>query len=571
MKPVSSQAFWQMVSAAAIGCAATLAACGGGGSSDGGTTPTALAISGTAAIGAPISGQTVEVKCAVGTASGTTNADGSYSLNVSGGSWPCVVRVSVSAGAALHTVATAAGTSATANVTPATQLIVANLAAVDPEAYYTSFDSAAAALITASAVATAQSNVIAVLQSAGVDFSSVGDLLVSPLAAASAYDAALEALAAALTQSATTLDTLTTAVINMAGNSVPSLPADLLLQPAAANCAAMRSGTYRIVTPTSNATMADQSGLAVFDATTLAITRPDGGTGTWVANGPCRFTDQGGSYIADIVVSQAGVLTARYTRDNGITYRNFIGFPEQARALTELAATWNVLGMSGSAGNYVGSAGSITFDGAGKARAASTCQNNSTWAIDVCADVSPAVLDLAPALTVDADGGFDAIDATTHTVDGRVFAFKAGSGDLMLVSVNSDGRFFFYAPQRAVALPNVGAQTTSWNFDVLPQLTSAQSTYETHNTVTAVDATADSWVRTQKTVGKTNDHAETLHANSPRIGYTHRPAGTATAVDGTTVTINEFTAIRMPGMGISPLLLLLANGSKLFEFSVVEP
>jgi hypothetical protein len=44
--------------------------------------------------------------------------------------------------------------------------------------------------------------------------------------------------------------------------------------------------------------------------------------------------------------------------------------------------------------------------------------------------------------------------------------------------------------------------------------------------------------------------------------------GTATAVDGTTVTIREFTNLNMRGMGFSPLLL---PSIKTFMLSVNQP
>jgi hypothetical protein len=553
-----------------------LTACGGDGGGDGGgstsapPTGPALVITGTAATGAVIAGQPVDAKCATGAASGATQSDGSYSLSVSGGVLPCIARVTTSDGQVLHTPIAGSGASATANLTPATQLIVARLVAGDPTAYYAAFDASSAGQITVSALATAQAKVVATLKAAGVDLSTAGDLVSAAFVVAGAYDKALDALAAALGSSGTTLDTLTTAVANMAGSSVASVPAELLLKPAASSCPALRSASYRIVTPTSGAALADQYGVAVVDAATLAITRTDGSTGKLVANGACRYTDQGGSYSADIVVSQAGFLVARYTRDGGLSYHDYFGFPAQSHALNELAGTWSVLGMTAISSGYTGTAGSVAFDGSGKLTAGSTCQNDSTWAVDQCSNLGATAIAAAPPLTTDADGGFDEVNVATGLVTSRVFAFTAGSGDTVLASVANDGSYFFYAPLKDVPLPAVNLAATVWNLDVTPLLISSQPTYEKYSIVTSTDTSTDSYARTAKTVGKTDDHTETLVANSPRSGYVHRPAGTATAVDGSTVTINEFTALRLPGAGLSPLIILLTNG-KLFELSVTEP
>lgn len=122
----TQQYFW------AACMAASLAACGGGGS---GTVaaPAASTLSGTAAVGFPIVGGAVSVKCAAGPALGaaTTSSVGAWSVSVSGQTLPCAVQVS---GGTINSIAnlltyqsigTAAGT---VNITPLTTLLTANLA-----------------------------------------------------------------------------------------------------------------------------------------------------------------------------------------------------------------------------------------------------------------------------------------------------------------------------------------------------------------------------------------------------------------------------------------------------------
>ena len=87
-----------LVSTAIAALIATFAACGGSGSS----VASNLSLSGTAASGAALAGATVDVKCASGSTSTTTNADGSYTLTVSGGALPCMVRATSSDSATVY-------------------------------------------------------------------------------------------------------------------------------------------------------------------------------------------------------------------------------------------------------------------------------------------------------------------------------------------------------------------------------------------------------------------------------------------------------------------------------------
>jgi len=109
-------------------------ACGGGGGGAAATTPpatSATTLTGVVAVGSPIVGGTVTVKCASGsTLTATTNYAGAYSITWSGQTLPCVAELSggsingVANTITYHSIATALGTM---NVTPLTDLMVANL------------------------------------------------------------------------------------------------------------------------------------------------------------------------------------------------------------------------------------------------------------------------------------------------------------------------------------------------------------------------------------------------------------------------------------------------------------
>lgn len=126
---------------AASMCAA-LVACGGGGGSgapSADNTPTTTT-GGTAAIGSPIIGGTVQLKCASGaTASAATGTDGSWSASLKSTDYPCVARVSggqangTALASALHSVAAAPGTT---NITPLTDIMVGVLGKQEPGAWF---------------------------------------------------------------------------------------------------------------------------------------------------------------------------------------------------------------------------------------------------------------------------------------------------------------------------------------------------------------------------------------------------------------------------------------------------
>ena len=144
----------------AAALAASVTACGGGGDDSPAPAPTQL--SGTAAIGMPIAGATVDVRCA-GVTTGmsasaaavlhaTTSATGDWQVDTTGRTLPCAVRVtggSLPAGQAYHSVALEFGNT---NLTPLTDLLVANAAGTLPAAWWSSTDAASLTRLTQAAL-----------------------------------------------------------------------------------------------------------------------------------------------------------------------------------------------------------------------------------------------------------------------------------------------------------------------------------------------------------------------------------------------------------------------------------
>jgi hypothetical protein len=84
------------------------------------------------------------------------------------------------------------------------------------------------------------------------------------------------------------------------------------------------------------------------------------------AEDTCHFTDDNGK--TDLFLTQAGVLVARYTNDNGASYGVGIGLPVQSHTLASLAGTWNAIGLmdseSGGAHTAVTGTFAVTATGA---------------------------------------------------------------------------------------------------------------------------------------------------------------------------------------------------------------
>lgn len=211
--------------------AAALTACGGGGSS-GTAAPVTLSVGGTAATGAAIAAGTVTLKCMSGTSTAvTTGVDGSFTIDVGSVTLPCVGRVDYkdAAGVAqkLHTFIAAAGT---ANITPFTELIVANLTSGTAVDAFDKFDATKVKAITTAQLTAAIAAIKAYFVTLGL---AVTDFPADPIGtkfvaknsttAGDKTDALLDALAAKLVSSNITLSN---AVASVSGaTTTPAVPA----------------------------------------------------------------------------------------------------------------------------------------------------------------------------------------------------------------------------------------------------------------------------------------------------------------------------------------------------------
>lgn len=565
-----------------LSAAALLAACGGGdGSSEPvvvpPVAPAALTLTGTAATGAALALRPVDAKCAAGTAAPVnTGTDGKYSLTITGGALPCVLRITAADGSVLHSMATGTGTTATAtataNITPASELALAHLVGGPAAGAFTSFD---ASTITDAKVQAALAAVGDTLKSAGVDVTAIGNLLTAPLVAAHGstagndFDKALDALKAKLAATGTTLAALADGMAkgspNLPASSVsttPSLPAAMLLQAKAANCDALRSGRYRVVANAVGGN-APATELVTVDAVTLAVTNADGSVTPLTAHGNCRYRTPANG---DVVVSAAGVIVAQVdTGAPGTPLSGALIFPEQTHPLASLAGEWNLIGLDRTEDNGPVhlTAATAALNATGQVTAFTQCDN----VVDGCSSGTAAEVANFK-LTANPAGGFD-FNYGDPTDIGRLFAYRSGGGELVWVLLSKNGHIQFASRKVALSLPDQGRVSEGFSLTLTPQYTAPFAISDYKNTIVSVDATANSFLRDgviNLATGVTRP--ERLAINQPRDGYSRRTGESVVDSAGQPSTVQAFVAMTLRGTGVTPVAVL---GSNQLVLSVNKP
>lgn len=540
--------------ATAFAMFALLSACGGSGSDPAASPAPApapapapvqksLTLQGTSAIGAALANASVTVKCASGTDTTTTNASGAYSLTIADGVLPCVIQVSGDAGGTtvtLHSIteqgtASADGsTTAVANVTPLTEMIVAQLTGAMPADAFQSFGSTTT--ISADELKAATSAVITALKTAtGIDLTAIDPFKDTLVAASSTtstgnqYDQLLDQLGAkvsiealplvvnqiastaAAPASGTDAPTLTTVMQSVNGGSMPG-------------CSHVMSGRYRFVEFSTGRVFVSD-----VDFAKMAFLRPDGTTGQVIAPldsaKPCEFTASGknasGSDVTfSVQMGQGGAGAYRIV--NTTTSGSSTGyiFPVQAHPVSALQGEWTLL----SSGNYQTQwehvLSKITFAADGKAM---VCDYDT---IDnpVCLPVADAV-----AATSRADGGFDMLESDGsgfqtwlyRAPDGSVIAY--GSANPSGLSTAEDRSTLVATRPRKLPLPAVGSVARYTEFVTL---VNAQG-YQTSRAADAVTYTSvDAATSTATRRLTSNGRVDALRFNHPIDGTRFRAAGT---------------------------------------------
>ena len=517
-----------------------LAACGGNGD-DGPApvpapapaVPTPMQVSGTVATASALGGSTVAVTCARGSGSSTADSSGMFVQKFDDARLPCVVTATSADGATvLHSIA--AGTAAadtTVEVTPLTELLVAQFSGAAPSAYVASFG--ATSTVGATSLQQAQAALLQSLTHANVDVSGVTDVVSGTLQPGSAtgYDAALQHLSTSLSDAGTTLPQLTSAIATSAGAGPSTSQSTLgtLLAIANTDCPSLKSGRHRSIDfgdHSDNLITVDAVALtAVINGVTQHLTQIE----------PCLYSIDD-PYNTQLAISKSGMGVWRQG-GSGIDPDFGMTMPEQTLDLSALAGTYNRVTWAGTAIDS-GDFGSETFDANGKHVAAQQCPGG----YGTCA----AATDLHAHLQADAAGGFDYYDETDAqpTVDARVFAYRDASGRTWSIAT-TDQSVLVMAPQAALALPAVGASSAYWEVDVTP--TSETAFLEDVNTDVAVDTATSTVTRRFASDG----HTDTLAFNDPAAGLRHRVVNACLTAEGGARSCNAVVQMPMTGSGIN--------------------
>jgi hypothetical protein len=558
-----------------------------------------ITLTGVVATGAALGSASVAATCAAGTpiAAVTTSAsNGSYSLSVTGGAFPCVLKATSSDGSTqLHSlVATSSAsiTAVTANITPLTELVVARLSGSEPAAFVASVTAdSLASKVTSSAVANAQAAVASTLASGGLDTSSAGDFISASLVAANgntpgnAHDQVLDALKAKLTAGGSTLSALTSAVAaqgnassgGSGGNTPPttaSLPADLLLKPKALNCPSLASGSFWEILHAPSASAASVTWANATDLDAPSLTgKPSGDPNAsfkLVDKGGCRFTMEGAP-DDEIVVSPAGIVVARSFIGNDAsldpaahgTRRLVIALPKQNIPLVDLAGTWNVVVIQPAQsplGAYEAKGFILTVNSGGLVTELKC--NDGTPSTGCGGGSGP-----WPTFSVNSSGGFDFTGPGATA--SRAWAYRAGNGDLMMVTLGTDGTLTTWTKSSALTLPAVGAESAGWNLELRVTGTSPGVLVESTSKVVSVDSSAGTLVRNSGRVGSTVTTPQTLEYNKPGQGWFFRPAATPQASDGTVASVRQAWFLPLRGMGLTAYHLPATSNSGNLSSNVV--
>ena len=517
--------------ALAVPLALTLAACGGGGSSTPADVtppaPAVLKLTGTAAVGAPMASAAIKVACATGSANVTADANGVYTVSIADGTLPCVITATSSDGQTeLHSVAAGTGhADTTANVTPLSELLVAQLSGGDPKTFVANFTSTTA--IAASDVSSAQTALLQTLTAAGIDASAVADIVGGSITAGSGtgYDGVLDKLKTAIDGAGTTLADLTVAVssTSTAGSNTSRSTVGTVLAPAAPDCPGLKSGTLRVMDFGTT-----ENFLLQVDAAGMTVSN-QGVSYKLIKNASCDYTiDDGDS--TRVLVARSGIAVFR--TGSGLTGATGVGIPEQKLDVSALAGTYDRVQYGTTFDAESGDFGTTIFAADGQNGLSVNCPLGHGNCVDDTQTKGK--------LVANPDGGFDYME--NGASQARVFGFRNASGRNLLLAQAPDGTVIVLAAKATLALPDVGKSSSFWQFTVNAAGPGAVS--EDANTVTAVDATAGTVTRQFGS----DSHIDSISFNAPFAGTRYRATNACTSSTGGAFACNG--VVQLPYGGV---------------------
>jgi hypothetical protein len=531
----------RIVAAVAIG--AGLASCGGDPHE-----AASVTISGTAARGAVLPGAAVSVRCAAGAGGATAGSDGAYTTTINDVRLPCVLRAIGTEGSTFHSIVAGTGSSGThiANISPLTEMMVAQLAEAPPASYYNAFGSSST--VSATQVTAA----IAYIEAALAPVVSLGGVnpLTDALVAGNPLDLKIETVMAGLASAGLTLEQVTGAIAaNPEAPDVVAWP----LAPTAASCTWLKSGKYRMISLYETDPQW-QANVLELDAEALTIRLWGDLIASLVDNGGCKFSVDGADALDAVSVSSGGLLVVHSQSKAVATDRSvMIGLPAQALPVSEFAGTWSIAGWAPTSEilktGYVAQTDEIGVDASGQVTAISRCLGLAACA----AEGGPFPVFVANTT----DGGFDMTVAGVRYA--RAFHFKTLAGKAVFVAIGADGQFSVGARKEPLGtLPAVGTVTDYREFDLLGN-GSISALFERTVSVIAVDAGAKTVTR----IRSPDNRVDTLAFDKPRAGLRYRAADSC-SVNGLPAGCAETVQLPLQGMGVTVSLSVGTEPSTAF-------
>lgn len=424
--------------AAALGLG--LAACGGGGGGSPETPAASLQLTGFAASGRALDGASITVKCANGT-TGSAQADGvgRYTANIQGAALPCMLRAAwarpgVIPMTVLHSFADAGATGTdgvtrvTAQITPATELVAAQIAKALPATWFEDFSAARSSQVTTARLQEATAVILAALRDgAGIDFGAI-DPFKSELIpdtgsnTPNAHDKLLDRIVL-------NRDGLDQLIYRMLGAATAAELQDAMLGASGGtlrNCPVALSGKYRSLDYTGRMVLRTidfaQGTLSADGGGTLAITAPTDYSCTFTATG----TENGETVIYEVAMGKGGAGSYRTRATAPVATAGEVGylFPVQMHVLSDLTGTnWRFI-QSGYDSNVVGAEHFVGGLAIGADRSVNGCQVAlSNWSCHTGGASTITISDRS-------DGGFDLLDGGGAVL--QFYAYRPYGGDLVL-------------------------------------------------------------------------------------------------------------------------------------------
>jgi hypothetical protein len=292
-------------------------------------------------------------------------------------------------------------------------------------------------------------------------------------------------------------------------------------KPQAEACAALKSGTYRVVDGSAGM---DFELRAQIDAEALRIGLPglDGGTVALTNEGRCSFSFPDASGTGRLLVASSGMAVLRRQRSGSATGPTDVSFalPEQTLPVSELAGLWNVVKFARNGENRMeGEIEELSLKADGSGVVGTRC--DARWQDCLVTEPPFPVTDAwwRYAMRSASVGGFHLVKDGAPIA--RVHAFKTADGQpVMVMNLNGQG-VALAAPYREVrTAPPVGSVSRFWDFQVQDSGQAGALTSEEVTVTAVVDTPGLTASRRRASDGRTDQQVYNQPLLGMRFGIT---------------------------------------------------